>query len=52
MEWHIKAYSMLFFSLVLFEYKLLRMQNLFRITIFNNDPKWFGSTVVPGVPRE
>ena len=52
MEWHIKADSMLLFSLVLFEYKLLRMQNLFRITIFNNDPKWFSSTVVPGVPRE
>lgn len=47
MEWHIETDSMLLFSLVLFEYKLLRMQNLFGITIFNNDPKWFSSTVVP-----
>lgn len=52
MQRHIETYSVFFLSLVLFQDKLLCVKNLFGVTIFDHDPKWFSSAMITNVPGE
>ena len=52
MKWHVKAHSMLLFCLILLEYELLRVQDLFRVAVLNDNPKGLSSSVISAVPCE
>lgn len=51
-QWHSKTGAMFSSHGTLTQYELLRMQNLLRVTVFDQDPEWFCVAMIAHIPRE